>query len=158
MEENGLPASGDGEEACSAVVLLSSAYDFPFCFPFVSVMMKVTAFCFGSSFSDLQEAIKKTVTLTLVFWVFCLRLSLFFSVCSLFFCFSGFPFFCSLIFSPHILASATARSLSKSLFNILAVSLGESSFSDPSKSHLRPDPPPSSFLDNCPPLSSLCLF
>jgi hypothetical protein len=53
MEENGLPASGDGKEACSAVVLLSSAYDFPFCFPFVSVMMKVLAFCLSSSFSDL---------------------------------------------------------------------------------------------------------
>ncbi|OMO99974.1 glycosyltransferase family 1 protein [Corchorus capsularis] len=57
--------------------------------------------------------------------------------------------------SPHIFASATARSLSRSLFNILAVSLGESSFSDPSKSHLRPDAPPSSFFDTLPPLSSL---
>jgi hypothetical protein len=53
MEENGLPASGDGKEACSAVVLLSSAYDFPFYFPFVFVMMKVLAFCLSSSFSDL---------------------------------------------------------------------------------------------------------
>jgi hypothetical protein len=41
------------------VVLLSSAYDFPFCFPFASVMMKVPAFCSGSSFSDLQEAMRR---------------------------------------------------------------------------------------------------
>jgi len=53
MDENDLPASGDGKEACRAVVLLSSAYDFPFCFPFVFVMMKVTVLCLGFSFSDL---------------------------------------------------------------------------------------------------------
>ena len=106
MEENGLPASGDGEEACWAVVLLSSTYDFPFCFPFVSMMMKVTTFCLGSSFSDLQEAIKKTVMLTLVFWVFYLRLSFLYALFLLhvlfffYFFWVSFFFFCSLIFSP----------------------------------------------------------
>ena len=50
-------------------------------------------------FSDLQEAIKKTVTLTLVFWVFCLRLSLFFSLCALFF-FLGFLFSAPSFFLP----------------------------------------------------------
>jgi hypothetical protein len=94
--ENGLPTSGGREEACRTAILFSSVYACSFCFPFVSVMMKVTACCSGSSFLWFAGGIEETVLLS---WFF---LGFFVCVFSVFLCIF---FLCFALFSPCLALS-----------------------------------------------------
>jgi len=97
--EKGLPASGGREEACRTAISFSSVYACSFCFPFVPVMMKVTARCSGYSFLWFAGGIEETVLLSWFFWVSLFAFSLFFCVFSFSVLLGFFPLSCP-VFPP----------------------------------------------------------
>ena len=104
MEENGLPASGDGEEACSAVVLLSSAYDFPFCFSFCFCDDEGDDFLFGFFFFWFAGGDQEDGDVNVGLLGFLLAFVSVFALCAVFFSvFLGFLFL--LLGSPFFSSS-----------------------------------------------------